>query len=870
MKFKKKLLLLLSTALMAQCMLSGCNLQIEDSSSYIVDVIPPKTISEELKAQVGSDLSKMEEVAGDQNLKLFMNMDNAEFCITDARNNQKYFSNPIDWTKDTKASDANKQLLGSQILVDYFMPDNNAGSMNSYKDSFLLGQINIKKIDQGVRVDYLIGSSSNKTSYPQAIRKDQYDKLFSKMKENEQSVVKGGYRLVDKSQSSEETINDTLRIYPGFKKYDAVYLLRANLGKKSLDQISNIFKSLGYTYEEVDKENAILEYVDESTLKASFLIPVEYKIDNGNFTAEIISKDIKYTKGFNLTKINLLPYFAAAGSDEKGYFFVPDGSGALININKDTANGVIYNQKIYGNDLAITQTNKTQYSNQAYLPVFGLKTINSSILGIVEKGEASGDIIANVAGVYSSYNNIYSCFNPKALDFLSFGNLMQADGTYVFPRKTSKENYKVRYLFIPGENTTYVDMAKEYRNYLIHTNVIGTKTTLSDVPFNLELVGAIDKRETVLGIPYNKIAPLTTFSQSMDIIKGLLENNIRSINLKYSGWANDGVSNSAYSGIKTLNGLGGRKEFIKLVEFAQSNNIGFYPDVELLYVYKDHAFDGFDSKTDVSRNINRQISIISQINPSTGSIRLESPLQKYVISPKMFSPYLASALKELSTLKVTGLSLSSIGTGVSADYNENNIIDRALGFNMIKSAMDEQLKGKYKILFDGCNAGLLQYASGLLNIPMDSSEFAISDESVPFYQIAIHGYIPYSGEALNMAKDYTNNLLKSFETGASLYSQWMYEENGVLIESKRKDLYSLSYKTWFDETVKLYLEYNNDIKNVINAVIVDHKKIADNVYLTEYDNKTITIVNYTDKSVDSGYGTINPKGYIMVKGDGSK
>ena len=64
-----------------------------------------------------------------------------------------------------------------------------------------------------------------------------------------------------------------------------------------------------------------------------FEIPVEYKIDEDCFVVTVIIPEIKETKDYKITAINVLPMFGAGNSTENGYIFVPDGCGALVQFN---------------------------------------------------------------------------------------------------------------------------------------------------------------------------------------------------------------------------------------------------------------------------------------------------------------------------------------------------------------------------------------------------------------------------------------------------------------------------------------------------------------------------------------------------------
>lgn len=844
---------------------SGCSPAMEDKTTYLMDMDPPVEVSEDVLKEVGSNIASMEKVAEDNSLALFINGKTAEFCVEDKRTGQRYFSNPVDWNKDTVASDVNKETLGSQITLDYLDSAGGGGSMTSFKDAFMNGQIDVRSIKNGVRVEYLLGTVSNKRVIFQAIRKEEFDKLLSTMPASTQKVIKGRYRLIDKEKASETVLNDVLRLYPNFKDYDAIYLLRTNLGKQALDNIEKSFQEAGCSFEDISKEHAVLGFKEDDTKNAAFLIPVEYKLENGTFVAEMMSQEVKYTKGYHLTRVNLLPYFAAAGSKDTGYFVVPDGSGALININRGTEEGVIYSQKVYGEDPAISPKNKAQYGYQAYMPVFGLKTQDASVLGIIENGEAAADVSAYISGIYSSYNNIHASFWAKSLDYLSFNNLKQAEGTYIAPLKTSKQNFRVRYLLME-KGTDYVAMAKAYGSYLKEKGDIRAIPDTEDVPLYMELVGALDKKETFLGVPMNTITPLTRYDQAIAMLDKMKKAGVPDIRARLTGFFNGGLNNQAYNGFKPLSDLGGMKGFKQLISYVKENNLLFYPDAELNFVYKDGALDNFHPQKDAARYINRQVAKIQNIDLSTGAISRKNPYAKYVVSPVKQQEYLEKCIEDAESLSISAFSLASIGENISSDFDEKALVDRALAFQLLKDGLDKNVYGKYQLLLDGCNAGLLKYAGGILNMPLDASGLILEDETIPFYQIAIHGYIPYAGEPVNMAKNFKKNILKSAETGAALYVKWMYEDSEAILGSNHTNLYSIGWDTWFDETVQLYKKYNDELGDTMTSEITGHRKIMQGVYETTFSNGKQVIVNY-NKDAKSFDGVTVPAEDFILRGD---
>jgi len=78
-----------------------------------------------------------------------------------------------------------------------------------------------------------------------------------------------------------------------------------------------------------------------------------------------------------------------------------------------------------------------------------------------------------------------------------------------------------------------------------------------------------------------------------------------------------------------------------------------------------------------------------------------------------------------------------------------------------------ELSGKgTDILLNTGYAYAVPWADFITDMAIDDQSFGITDVSVPFYQMALHGLVPYTGPAINLAEDYTKNLLKTVESGA--------------------------------------------------------------------------------------------------------
>ena len=114
---------------------------------------------------------------------------------------------------------------------------------------------------------------------------------------------------------------------------------------------------------------------------------------------------------FPLCSIRVLPYFGAAGKTASGYIFVPDGSGALINLNNGRVSDNGYTARVYGKDHGVSlQTESVNDSASIRMPVYGLKDGDRAFLAVIEDGAALASVFADIAGRVSSFNTVGPAF----------------------------------------------------------------------------------------------------------------------------------------------------------------------------------------------------------------------------------------------------------------------------------------------------------------------------------------------------------------------------------------------------------------------------------------------------------------------------
>jgi hypothetical protein len=148
---------------------------------------------------------------------------------------------------------------------------------------------------------------------------------------------------------------------------------------------------------------------------------------------------------------------------------------------------------------------------------------------------------------------------------------------------------------------------------------------------------------------------------------------------------------------------------------------------------------------------------------------------------------------------------------------------------------------------------------------IDSQNFNITDAAVPFYQIALSGLVPYTGRAINLAEDYTKNLLKTIECGAGLYFSFMKEESVELQETKFRQFYANEYDRWVGDADALYKKFSADFAGLYGQAIDDHLILAPWVTVTVYNDGTRVVVNRSDNTFNYNGRILRADSYIVLR-----
>ncbi|MGG4034996.1 DUF5696 domain-containing protein [Paenibacillus cisolokensis] len=783
----------------------------------------------------------MEAVLESKQLRLYISRTTAEIAVLHKASGTIWRSNPEDRESDSLATPNLKGRLGAQLALTYLTHNGQTKEYDSFNDSVRYNQFEIKRSEQEVTVTFQFGSpEKGLESIPAQMSKERFeDKLLSALADQkDKDAVISRFKLDDKA---------------------GVYV-RREIPNSAVKRLVELFEKAGYTAEDLAIDNADAAGGEGAAANPKFTVPLTYRLDGGELVATVdASAIVEGTPPFRLYSLGLLNNFGAAGKADSGYIFLPDGSGALMELNsgKNWAQPIVI--PIYGDDGAIAVDEKISQFETSRMPVFGMRKNGSAFLAVIEEGDAMARLTADIAGRLHDYNTVGAQFTLLPRDTV---RLSQNEAMIKTPKNGYKGLLSIRYAFLEGENADYSGMASYYRGYLEKKHDFVPLSPEGDSPFYVELAGGVPKQRSFLGVPYETLVPLSTYRQAVELVEKLNAGQVRNVRLKYSGWFNNGVRHQFPDDIKRDGKLGSQQEWEALANRLKEGGGALYPDVAFMRVYR--SGNGFRPSADAAQLISRRFVKVYEF--------LEATYQKdyrrfshYLLSPSALGDTVARFLDDYGKYNPGTLSLRDLGGELYSDFRLRGEVLREEAKRIVVREAARIREAAPDLMISGGNAYLLPYVRHVLDVPLTGSGYKLAMESVPFYQMVLHGYIDYAGKPYNLAEDQDTriNVLKSLETGSSVYYSWILEDPAILKNTRYNDLYAHNGEMWLDEAVEAYREVNGVLKKVRGKPIVRHEKLAKGVFRTTYGGGLKVTVNYNGKSANADGAVIGPRDYVV-------
>ena len=401
-------------------------------------------------------------------------------------------------------------------------------------------------------------------------------------------------------------------------------------------------------------------------------------------------------------------------------------------------------------------------------------------------------------------------------------------------------------------------------NILLIKRASNKRQTLSNNIFLCLWKSTANFRETsILGIPVTNIEALSSYEEVSNIIKEASEKGMNNLVVDYIGWQKGGPNEKVPTKFKFSSKLGGKDAYLEMQSVAQEYNAKVFARFEITKFTE--GGNGY-SKSQLTAKGAIRTPIQNYVYHLGSGMRQRKLTPTLYLKVELYEEIVNKFIKSLDKAQIDSVALDSAVNVVYSDFETKEFFD----IHRLEESLVEQYKkiseGR-EMLMKAPNSYAMPYADYISSLPSYSSEYLVCDYEVPFVQMVLHSYVPYSSESISSSENTKEAFLKAIETGSALTFTITANSARIMKDNyKYNFLYCSDYKLWIDTAAELYEELNNAIGNLQMVEIKNHERVQKDVYKVTYADGTQIIVNYADDAVTVDGMTIESDSYKITKG----
>lgn len=625
---------------------------------------------------------------------------------------------------------------------------------------------------------------------------------------------------------------------------------RTKLGSQVLISYVDVDRNLSDTnsVRDCDPENGgiLMEYKQDALWvtytfeEAQIILSLVYRVEDGSLQVEIPFESIRETGDNVLTQVTMLPNFGAATAEEEGYFVLPDGCGALLRFNNQKINSRKVQLAVYGSDEVYRPTTMLDLlpaSLPVYGAVFGEKT---GYMAVAEQGAAGATLEAVTGGVESSYNAACFSFAYRACEEVTFLDRTNAATSMYMtaPINNQGSAFAVGYYLLDESEAHIAGVADKYRRYL-EADGFRKQEDLSFAS-SLTVLSGARKRKTFLGIPYTAYEPLTGWDDLGAMVDAFAAEGDVSVTLK--DWSKNGSAAGRIDGRwNPASSLGSKASLTALM---QREDVTVYPYAELNLFQK--SGNGVRKMVDSIIAVDRKRLSLYNHSVVTGQRKLDGQESVLLAPSKVveMGKKLGAAFRKKD---VGCIALSGLGNRLYTDLGKEKV-----GIAQTQTMFEQLLADTSETLdcsLDSPNAYAIPYATEITGLPVRSNEFDMEDETVPFLQMVLQGYVRHYNEPLNLCADNQKALLFAVESGSMPSFALMQSSFEKLDGTLQKEWYASEFPLVKDDCLAQTAQLKSALDGLGGAKIVQYSILENGVRRVQFDSGDVLYVNYTEKAL---------------------
>lgn len=808
-----------------------------------------------------------EAVLENDRVQLVLDPATAHFTLTDRLTGQVYssFSEAEDFPVTAQ------EIAEYRSVVSLAFLDTNAGEwqyMGSEEHSVKAQNFSLLYAKDRLRTVYHIGTSDTAYLVPLMMEKSFYETVILEKTTSRGKRRLSRYYTLYEAANPDEDYEAMKAQYPQLEEYD-LYILNDTVGESDYDKIHEYITATGYTHEAYQEDMTALGVkVSASQKQSGFTVAVDYALCEDGVQVSVPLEELKVNREQDtLYSITLLNGGMSCPSAEGNYYLVPDGSGAVLETNRTAP--AVYTQEMYGPDDNRKEEKQVQLTEQLTLPCFGMKRGDGGLLAVIEEGAAATTLSATLVGTEPGNNRLYATFIYRPYIRSSIGNDRGMEDVYLFAQEPLSRNPSMQLMVLSEENNTYSGMARRYRQYLQETGVLPAEAlTANALPLYADFLGSVRQQTNTLGITHSRTIALSYLEDIQAITEALQKQGVQTVRLRLKGFDEEGLEGSVADGFRLNTRLGSTAMLQTLADTLTAGGGALSLHTELSTVYRNRAFDGFDTHVDTVRTLDRKIGSLVAVYDAVTQQPAFSLGTGYLVTPRLYPKLTAGLAKDLDEKYrdvFTDISWGQAGYRLYSDYNRQMEVDRTYAAALLQEGL-ATLAGQRTVTVDYGFGYTLSSASHIVDMPLTCSEFTAESYGVPFYPMVVHGLVSYSGCALNTTTSLAEQLLLCAETGAAPYHTWMTESSLLLRDTRfDKSWYALNGADDVERVAQSYATLNGLLQPVLGAQLTEHSRTGE-IAVSTYANGYRVLVNYSAEETIVDGVSIPAKGAVTLSG----
>ena len=414
------------------------------------------------------------------------------------------------------------------------------------------------------------------------------------------------------------------------------------------------------------------------------------------------------------------------------------------------------------------------------------------------------------------------------------------------------------------QQTDYVAMAARYREHLLQEDKL-SHAKRHNTNVYLDFLCMTTEPASFLGVPYVKKTVLSTLEQIQQTVDTMVASGIQGIVVRLIGYGKGGLENHVYNRYSLDRRVGTDAQLKTLAKTLAEHNGQLVLDADFMFSYSQK--NGFGPTSDAAQYLNRMVVRSERYDIVTR--KYYGNLARYFVSPLRYEEYASRFAKDVKDLLgdngSIGLSYGTAGLYLGGDYSPKRSVDRIESAAYLTAAVKESSKTAGEMVFDNGNAYVIPCADHILNLPMTSSQTDMETKSIPFYQMVVHGFLPYAGTPYNLTGNVEKAHLQSISYGALPYYTLITADDDVLSNTAYESMwYSLSQngrlRTLMEQCL-LSQKYRDATRGV---QMIAFEEVDSSVICTKFSNGVHIYVNYGTHQTTVDGVTVGANEFALV------